>query len=54
MKSSFLINEGIHRFTPAKDKIVRGDPIDVLSSHIVEQRVDFTLGQTIPPDAARL
>ena len=44
----FPQNSGIHRFVPAKDKITKGDPIDVLTGQVVEQRIDFTLGQTIP------
>ena len=28
---AFLKNKGIYRFTPTQHKIVRGDPIDVLS-----------------------
>lgn len=45
---AFPQNSGIHRFVPAKDKITKGDPIDVLTGQVVEQRTDFTLGQTIP------
>ncbi|WP_143529793.1 DUF6531 domain-containing protein, partial [Rodentibacter rarus] len=44
----FPQNSGIHRFNPAKDKITKGDPIDVFSGQVVEQRTDFILGQTIP------
>ncbi|WP_424405731.1 hypothetical protein [Pasteurella sp. PK-2025] len=47
-KVSFPQNSGLKRYTEATKKFVKGDPIDVLSGHIVEQRVDFTLGQTIP------
>ncbi|MDY5435861.1 DUF6531 domain-containing protein [Peptostreptococcus porci] len=48
MRCVFPQNSGIHRFVPAKDKITKGDPIDVLTGQVVEQRIDFTLGQTIP------
>ncbi|MEH8045342.1 DcrB-related protein [Gallibacterium anatis] len=48
MSYSFSSNTSIHRFIPTKDKTTKGDPIDVLSGQMVEQRVDFTLGQTIP------
>ncbi|WP_143539000.1 hypothetical protein [Rodentibacter ratti] len=43
----FSQNSGIHRFSLAKNKITKGDPIDVLSEQVVEQRTDFP-GQTIP------
>lgn len=45
---AFPQNNGIHRFIPTKDKTTKGDPIDVLSGQVVEQRTDFILGQTIP------
>ena len=48
MSYSFSSNTNTHRFTPSKDKITKGDPIDVLCGQVVEQRTDFTLGQTIP------
>ncbi|WP_274585452.1 DUF6531 domain-containing protein [Neisseria leonii] len=51
---TFPKNQGVHRFIPVKDKVVRGDPIDVPTGHIVEQRVDFTLGQTIPLSFIRI
>ena len=35
-------------YREALKKLVRGDPIDVLTGQVVEQRVDFTLGQTLP------
>ncbi|TNH06585.1 DUF6531 domain-containing protein [Testudinibacter sp. TR-2022] len=44
----FPQNAGLKRFILAKDKLVRGDPIDVLTGYLVEQRTDFTLGQTLP------
>ncbi|MFU2078356.1 RHS repeat-associated core domain-containing protein [Avibacterium endocarditidis] len=45
---AFPQNNGVHRFIPTKDKTPKGDPIDVLSGQVVEQRTDFILGQTIP------
>ncbi|MDO4431159.1 MAG: PAAR domain-containing protein [Lonepinella koalarum] len=47
-KCAFKENTGIERFLEAGKRFVKGDPIDVLTGQIVEQRVDFTLGQTIP------
>ncbi|WP_109079086.1 PAAR domain-containing protein, partial [Aggregatibacter kilianii] len=47
-KNAFKNNKGFKRFTEAGKKFIKGDPIDVLTGHVVEQRVDFTLGQTLP------
>ncbi|MGF7432116.1 DUF6531 domain-containing protein [Pasteurella bettyae] len=47
-KCAFTDNTGFKRFTEATKKFIKGDPIDVLTGQLVEQRVDFTLGQTIP------
>ena len=47
-KTAFTKNKGIKRYTESAKKWVKGDPIDVLSGQVVEQRTDFTLGQTIP------
>ena len=47
-KQAFKNNKGLKRFTEGGKKWVKGDPIDVLTGQVVEQRVDFTLGQTIP------
>lgn len=48
MNYPFSASSGNERFLLFKDKIVQGDPIDVLSGQVAKQRVDFTLGQTIP------
>ncbi|WP_424405442.1 RHS repeat-associated core domain-containing protein [Pasteurella sp. PK-2025] len=47
-KCAFKENTGIKRFSEAVKKFFKGDPIDVLTGEVSEQRVDFTLGQTIP------
>ena len=47
-KQAFKNNKGLKRFTEGGKKWVKGDPIDVLTGQVVEQRIDFTLGQTIP------
>ena len=46
--AAFKQNGGFKRFTNSLAKLVDGDPIDILSGQVVEQRTDFTLGQTIP------
>ncbi|KMK51097.1 hypothetical protein RO21_08190 [[Actinobacillus] muris] len=43
----FPEKKGINRYIQAGKKWVKGDPIDVFSGQVVEQRTDFSLGQTI-------
>ncbi|WP_147283881.1 DUF6531 domain-containing protein [Bergeriella denitrificans] len=45
---SFPQNTALSRFISFADRTTRGDPIDVLTGQVVEQRVDFTLGQILP------
>ncbi|WP_047977969.1 PAAR domain-containing protein, partial [Muribacter muris] len=40
--------KGIQRYKETAKKAIFGDPIDVMTGHLVEQRTDFSLGQTLP------
>ncbi|ANI28418.1 type IV secretion protein Rhs [Yersinia entomophaga] len=45
--AAFKSHKGIARFTEAGKKFVKGDPIDVVTGQLVEQRTDLMLGQTL-------
>ncbi|PHM34690.1 RHS repeat-associated core domain-containing protein [Xenorhabdus szentirmaii] len=47
-KAAFKANKGVKRFTQATKKFFTGDPIDVTTGSLFDQRTEFELGQTIP------
>ncbi|CDH07160.1 putative Rhs family protein [Xenorhabdus bovienii str. oregonense] len=47
-KAAFKANKGVKRFTQATKKFFTGDPIDVTTGILFDQRTEFELGQTIP------
>ncbi|PHM73081.1 RHS repeat-associated core domain-containing protein [Xenorhabdus kozodoii] len=47
-RAAFKANKGIKRFTQATKKFFTGDPIDVTTGSLFDQRTEFELGQTIP------
>ncbi|MEQ1963126.1 AHH domain-containing protein [Xenorhabdus khoisanae] len=47
-KAAFKANKGVKRFTQSTKKFFSGDPIDVTTGSLFDQRTEFELGQTIP------
>lgn len=47
-RHAFKNNTGFKRFSESTKKFFKGDPIDVVTGRVMEQRTDFELGQTIP------
>ncbi|REF25783.1 RHS repeat-associated protein [Xenorhabdus cabanillasii] len=47
-KNAFKQNKGLKRYTESVKKFFTGDPIDVTTGTLFDQRIDIELGQTIP------
>ena len=47
-RGAFKGSKGVNRFTEGAKKLYHGDPIDVTTGSVVEQRVDFVIGNTFP------
>ncbi|WMV72727.1 RHS repeat-associated core domain-containing protein [Xenorhabdus griffiniae] len=47
-KTAFTTHKGVKRFTQATKKFFTGDPIDVTTGSLFDQRTEFELGQTLP------
>ncbi|WP_275377682.1 RHS repeat-associated core domain-containing protein [Xenorhabdus bovienii] len=47
-KTAFKANKGVKRYTQATKKFFSGDPIDVTTGSLSDQRTELELGQTIP------
>lgn len=46
--AAFKNNTGFKRFQESTKRFFRGDPIDVVTGEVFEQRTDIELGQTLP------
>ncbi|SCZ74166.1 MULTISPECIES: RHS repeat-associated core domain-containing protein [Photorhabdus] len=47
-KTAFRETRGVKRYREATKKFFTGDPIDVTTGQLFDQRTDITLGQTLP------
>ncbi|WP_246593415.1 RHS repeat-associated core domain-containing protein [Photorhabdus akhurstii] len=47
-KTAFKETQGVKRYREATKKFFTGDPIDVTTGQLFDQRTDITLGQTLP------
>lgn len=46
--AAFKNNTGFRRYQEAMKRFFKGDPIDVVTGEVFEQRTDIELGQTLP------
>ncbi|EQB99276.1 DUF6531 domain-containing protein [Photorhabdus temperata] len=47
-KTAFKETQGARRYRESTKKFFTGDPIDVMTGQLSDQRTDITLGQTLP------
>ncbi|WP_445373793.1 RHS repeat-associated core domain-containing protein [Photorhabdus tasmaniensis] len=47
-KTAFKETQGVRRYRDSTKKFFTGDPIDVTTGQLFDQRTDITLGQTLP------